>query len=129
MTSGKWQTAWRIYHAACQLPADQQQAFVESESADPDIARQVSDLLASLAEEEDSLSESMPGDRKLGARCQDRRSRTLQMPVADRREAGKRHDRFAMLFATFRMSFVLRPRPASGSERIRHNQIEAHILT
>jgi len=58
MTSGKWQTAWRIYHAACQLPADQQQAFVESESADPDIARQVSDLLASLAEEENSLSES-----------------------------------------------------------------------
>jgi hypothetical protein len=59
MTSGEWQAAWRIFDAARDLPSDQQRAFVESESADPDVARQVFGLLSSLAEEEDQPAETL----------------------------------------------------------------------
>ena len=29
MTSGEWQAAWQIYDTACDLPSDQQRAFVD----------------------------------------------------------------------------------------------------
>jgi len=63
MSSGNWQAAWRIYNGARELPSDQQRAFVESESADPGLARHVFELLASLAEEESQQPEVSRSDR------------------------------------------------------------------
>lgn len=63
MTSEEWQAAWRIYDAARELPSDQQQAFVESQTADPAVVRGVFELLASLAEAESDPDESLHIDR------------------------------------------------------------------
>ena len=54
---------WRIYNTARELPFDQQREFVESESADPAVARQVFELLESLREEESQPPESIEVDR------------------------------------------------------------------
>ena len=46
LTPRQWQSAWRIFNAAVELPPSQQRPFVESESEDPEIARQVFEMLA-----------------------------------------------------------------------------------
>ncbi len=61
MDSGEWLAAWRIFDAARELPSDRQQTYVESESADPVIRRQVFELLASFEEEE--RRPSLPQER------------------------------------------------------------------
>src|SRR5947209_5374156 len=63
MRSEDWHAAWRIYDAAREFPADRQLAFVQSQSAEPGVARQVLELLAALAEEESQPSEFFPEDR------------------------------------------------------------------
>ena len=62
-TPGKWDAAWRLYHAARELPADQQRTFVESHSADAATAELVFELLASLAEAESEPPEATHEDR------------------------------------------------------------------
>jgi Tol biopolymer transport system component len=66
MTSEDWQAAWLIYDAARDIPADRQQAFVESQSGDPGVAGQVFQLLAALAEEESQPSE-IPAVNRTGS--------------------------------------------------------------
>jgi hypothetical protein len=41
MDNEQWQTAWRIFNAAQDLPHGQQRPFVESQCADPEIVERV----------------------------------------------------------------------------------------
>ena len=52
MNTGQWQAAWRIFNAARELPAEEQRRFVESQSADPEIAQRVFDELEALRDED-----------------------------------------------------------------------------
>ena len=52
MTAEQWQTAWTIYQAARELPPEDRRAAVQAASADPQIVREVFELLELPAEEE-----------------------------------------------------------------------------
>src|SRR4051812_10113888 len=41
MNTDQWQTAWRIFNAARELPIHEQRRYVEAESADPEIVQRV----------------------------------------------------------------------------------------
>ncbi|HEY2012515.1 MAG TPA: protein kinase, partial [Bryobacteraceae bacterium] len=63
MTSEQWQTVWRIFNTARELPDDEQRPFIESESADPEIVRRVFELLESPQLEEEPAAVFMPVSR------------------------------------------------------------------
>jgi len=63
MTAEQWQAAWKIYEAARELPPGERRAAVESASADPEIVKEVFDLLESPAEEENEAPEVVHPDR------------------------------------------------------------------
>ena len=75
MNSGQWQTAWRIFNAARELPAGEQRPFVESESSDPEVVQRVFEELGSLhkpADGEDSEPDGPPTPRtgtQMGRYC------------------------------------------------------------
>src|ERR1051326_2183742 len=45
MIDEQWRAAWNVYESACELPAGQRRAFVESELSDPELRRRVMALL------------------------------------------------------------------------------------
>src|ERR1041384_4017474 len=45
MTDEKWRAAWNVYESACELPAGERRAFVESEINDPGMRHRVMALL------------------------------------------------------------------------------------
>jgi len=63
MNSEQWQTAWRIFNAARELPLDRQRIFVESECADREIVERVFAELEALPEAEESSTDAAPFDR------------------------------------------------------------------
>ncbi len=63
MNSEQWQTAWRIFNAARELPHNQQRPFVQSECADPEVVEHVFAELEALSEAEDSPTVTAPVDR------------------------------------------------------------------
>ena len=45
MIDEKWRAAWNVYESACQLPAGERRAFVESELEDPALRQRIMSLL------------------------------------------------------------------------------------
>ena len=60
MNTSQWQTAFRIFNAARELPADEQRRFVEAESSDPEITQRVFDQLKALEDDEDESGQGLP---------------------------------------------------------------------
>ena len=60
MIDEDWRAAWNVYESACQLPAGERQAFVESELRDPALRQRVMSLLERDERSETASDHSLP---------------------------------------------------------------------